>query len=38
MTASAAGDGDGRRLQGGCRCGAVRYDVADEFAYSMNCH
>lgn len=25
-------------LQGSCLCGAVRYEVADEFQYSGNCH
>ena len=25
-------------LIGGCRCGAVRYTVADEFRYAANCH
>jgi hypothetical protein len=25
-------------LAGGCRCGAVRYGVADEFRYAANCH
>ena len=25
-------------LTGGCECGAVRYRVADEFLYAMNCH
>jgi hypothetical protein len=25
-------------LAGGCECGAVRYRVADEFRYAMNCH
>jgi hypothetical protein len=25
-------------LVGGCECGAVRYRVADEFRYAMNCH
>ena len=28
----------GRRLAGACFCGAVRYSVADEFAYAANCH
>ena len=28
----------GRRLAGKCRCGAVRYEVADEFRYAANCH
>ncbi|MCA0031602.1 GFA family protein [Mesorhizobium sp. B263B2A] len=27
-----------RRLSGKCLCGAVRYDVADEFVYAANCH
>jgi hypothetical protein len=27
-----------RRLAGKCLCGAVRYAVADEFAYAANCH
>jgi hypothetical protein len=25
-------------LAGGCYCGAVRYEVADEFIYAANCH
>jgi hypothetical protein len=25
-------------LVGGCYCGAVRYEVADEFVYAANCH
>ena len=25
-------------LSGRCECGAVRYRVADEFRYSLNCH
>ena len=25
-------------LSGGCWCGAVRYEVADEFLYAFNCH
>jgi hypothetical protein len=25
-------------LRGGCWCGAVRYEVPDEFLYAMNCH
>jgi hypothetical protein len=29
---------DGRTLGGGCLCGAVRYAVADEFVYALNCH
>jgi hypothetical protein len=27
-----------RVLAGKCRCGAVRYEVADEFRYAANCH
>ena len=27
-----------RVLAGSCQCGAVRYTVADEFAYASNCH
>lgn len=27
-----------RTLVGQCFCGAVRYAVADEFLYAMNCH
>ena len=30
--------GGGRTLAGGCLCGAVRYAVADAFAYALNCH
>ena len=26
------------RLVGNCECGAVRYRVADQFLYAMNCH
>ena len=25
-------------LSGRCQCGAVRYEVADEFLYAANCH
>lgn len=25
-------------LAGSCYCGAVRYEVADEFRYAANCH
>ncbi|HKG43285.1 MAG TPA: GFA family protein [Gaiellaceae bacterium] len=28
----------GRTIAGKCRCGAVRYEVADEFRYAANCH
>lgn len=27
-----------RVLAGKCRCGAVRYEVSDEFVYAANCH
>jgi hypothetical protein len=27
-----------RVLAGKCRCGAVRYEVSDEFLYAANCH
>jgi hypothetical protein len=27
-----------RELEGGCRCGAVRYSVSDAFLYAANCH
>jgi hypothetical protein len=27
-----------RPLAGACECGAVRYEVADEFLYAANCH
>ena len=26
------------RLRGECLCGGVQYEVADDFAYAMNCH
>jgi hypothetical protein len=29
---------EARLLAGGCEFGAVRYTVADEFRYAMNCH
>jgi hypothetical protein len=32
------GTAGARRLAGKCFCGAVRYSVADEFAYAANCH
>ena len=32
------GKADATVLEGGCRCGAVRYVVADEFRYAANCH
>src|SRR3977135_2799817 len=37
MTSSEHKVGD-RVLAGKCRCGAVRYEVADEFLYAANCH
>jgi len=27
-----------RRLAGACYCGAVQYEVEDQFAYALNCH
>jgi hypothetical protein len=30
--------GSDRVLAGKCRCGAVRYEVADVFRYASNCH
>jgi hypothetical protein len=27
-----------RTLAGRCLCGAIRYAVADEFSYALNCH
>jgi hypothetical protein len=32
------GSAEVRALAGACECGAVRYRVADEFRYAMNCH
>ena len=29
---------EARTLSGKCECGAVRYEVADEFRYAGNCH
>lgn len=31
-------DAETRALLGECECGGVRYQVADEFVYAMNCH
>jgi hypothetical protein len=31
-------DTTSRSLAGQCYCGAVRYEVADEFSYALNCH
>ena len=31
-------DVEARLLDGRCECGTVRYRVADEFRYAMNCH
>jgi hypothetical protein len=31
-------DTTARPLSGACECGAVRYEVADEFLYAANCH
>lgn len=30
--------GSNRKLTGRCMCGAVQYEVADEFMYAGNCH
>ena len=35
---SVGGDSTERMLAGKCWCGAVRYVVADSFAYAANCH
>jgi hypothetical protein len=35
---SSESSGDDRLLVGRCECGTVRYRVADEFLYAMNCH
>lgn len=32
------GSGSLNRLRGTCYCGAVHYEVADEFDYALNCH
>ncbi len=37
MTSSSSKASSGA-LSGGCRCGAVRYTVADAFRYAANCH
>lgn len=29
---------DTRQLRGSCYCGAVQFEVADEFNYAANCH
>jgi hypothetical protein len=31
-------ESNARILAGECYCGAVRYEVADAFAYALNCH
>ena len=39
MSSAAAGSLSGmRRLTGRCECGAVEYEVDDDFDYSINCH
>jgi hypothetical protein len=40
MSANASPEGNtgGRMLAGVCECGAVRYQVPDEFLYAANCH
>lgn len=37
-TTSTPDDASARTLSGKCLCGAVRYAVADEFIYALNCH
>jgi hypothetical protein len=34
----AEGDNCAQMLVGKCECGTVRYRVADEFRYALNCH
>ena len=29
---------DSQQLRGSCHCGAVQYEVVDEFSYALNCH
>ncbi len=36
--ATSASAASGRSLTGRCACGAVEYEVADEFLYAANCH
>jgi hypothetical protein len=38
MSDEMSSDSDARMLAGSCGCGAVRYQVADEFLYAANCH
>jgi len=38
MEAMSSAERRDRILVGRCRCGAVRYEVADAFRYAANCH
>jgi hypothetical protein len=38
MHSEGASTSKAHQLAGRCECGAVRYRVADEFLYAMNCH
>ena len=38
MNSDRADSGAARQLAGSCYCGAVRFQVADEFEYALNCH
>jgi hypothetical protein len=38
MNSETADERAARQLAGSCYCGAVRYEVADEFEYALNCH
>src|SRR5438270_8525471 len=38
QTEGSSGNGEDNRLLGECECRAVRYRVADEFGYAINCH
>ncbi len=35
---SSKSEAESRMLAGACECGAVRYQVPDEFLYPANCH
>ena len=38
MSDEMTSESDAHMLAGSCGCGAVRYQVADEFLYAANCH
>jgi hypothetical protein len=38
MTPEPTRKSSNRLVAGKCRCGTVRYEVADEFLYAANCH